>query len=46
MSEALNLEAAGLALWLALWLACVPALWLALACSRAGTGGGRRSFLV
>ena len=46
-SEALNLEAAALALWLALWLACALALWLAPADTGAGTGaGGRRSFLV
>ena len=57
MSEALNLEAAMLGVWLGAWLGC--ALWLgvhALLCTflqsvctryRAGAGaGGRRSFLV
>ena len=53
MSEALNLEAAMLGVWLGAWLGC--ALWLGvhsvcvLVCarSRAGAGaGGRRSFLV
>ena len=53
MSEALNLEAAMLGVWLGAWLGC--ALWLGVlvllhsvrARSRAGAGaGGRRSFLV
>lgn len=56
MSEALNLEAAMLGVWLGAWLGC--ALWLGMHsvwCSvctryRAGAGGagagGRRSFLV
>lgn len=49
MSEALNLEAAMLGVWLGAWLGC--ALWLGVhsVCAhyRAGAGaGGRRSFLV
>ena len=53
MSEALNLEAAMLGVWLGAWLGC--ALWLgvhSVVCSvctryRAGAGAcGRRSFLV
>ena len=53
LSEALNLEAAMLGVWLALWLGC--ALWLGvhsvcaryMAGARAGSrAGGRRSFLV
>ena len=53
MSEALNLEAAMLGVWLGAWLGC--ALWLGVhsvyircvARYRAGAGaGGRRSFLV
>lgn len=57
MSEALNLEAAMLGVWLGAWLGC--ALWLGVhaflysVCTRyrawaggAGGAGGRRSFLV
>ena len=51
MSEALNLEAAMLGVWLGAWLGC--ALWLGVhsVCTRcaryrAGSRGGRRSFLV
>ena len=45
MSEALNLEAAMLGVWLGAWLGC--ALWLGVH-SVLGVlgGGGRRSFLV
>ena len=45
MSEALNLEAAMLGVWLGVWLGC--ALWLGVhsVCTRY-RAGGRRSFLV